>query len=285
MATLDAAGCNWISYQDPFSKNTFCYALPWYIIKKYPSVDFDVKCLMKDPVTKQWLIFIADMPHLTKIILTCLKLSSSKKSKQHLKHGNMPINMGMIEEIWQRCDGASSQLHMTKLTNQHFEKNAFSQMNVKLATQLFSASTANMIQTAIGDNHIVLSLNNKGMYNHDADLCECWNVVVDICNGRDRPHSTANACERQTILLKIYVWFCRWKELHDERVRDKRATEYNYFANETWFCIKTLLLGHVMAIQIYCVKQGESVTPQTMNTDTVEWFFGDARQMVGGSTN
>ncbi len=22
-----------------------------------------------------------------------------------------------------------------------------------------------------------------------------------------------------------------------------------------------------------------------MNTDTVEWFFGDARQMVGGSTN
>ena len=22
-----------------------------------------------------------------------------------------------------------------------------------------------------------------------------------------------------------------------------------------------------------------------MNTDTVEWFFGDAQQMVGGSTN
>jgi hypothetical protein len=66
------------------------------------------------------------MPHLTKNIVTCLKLSSLKKSKQNLKHGNMPINMGMIEEILQRCDGASGQLNMTKLTNQHVEKNVFS---------------------------------------------------------------------------------------------------------------------------------------------------------------
>jgi hypothetical protein len=68
-------------------------------------------------------------------------------------------------------------------------------------------------------------------------------------------------------------------------VKDKCTTKYIFFADETWFCIKTLLLGHVMAIQIYCVEQGESVKLQTMNTDTVEWFFGDARQMVSGSTN
>jgi hypothetical protein len=98
-ATLDAAGCNWISYQDTLLTNTFCDVLPWYIIKKHPSVDFDVKCLMKDPVTKQWFIFIADTPHLTNNFVTCLKLSSSKKSKQNLRHGNVPINMEMIEEI------------------------------------------------------------------------------------------------------------------------------------------------------------------------------------------
>jgi hypothetical protein len=154
-----------------------------------------------------------------------------------------------------------------------------------LTMHFLSASTVNMIQTAIGDNNIVLGLNNKGMYNQVTDLCECWNVVVDIYNGRDGPHSPENARERQTILFKTYVWFCRWKELHDERVRDNCATEYNFFAGETWFCIKTLLLGHVMAIHIYCVEQGENVRPQTMNTDTIEWFFGDARQMVGGSMN
>ena len=54
---------------------------------------------------------------------------------------------------------------------------------------------------------------------------------------------------------------------------------------ETWFCIKSLLLAHITVIQIYCVMKGESISPRTMNTDTVEWFFGDAWQMVGGSTN
>jgi hypothetical protein len=30
---------------------------------------------------------------------------------------------------------------------------------------------------------------------------------------------------------------------------------------------------------------GEKINPQTMNTNTVEWHFGNARQMVGRSTN
>ena len=45
------------------------------------------------------------------------------------------------------------------------------------------------------------------------------------------------------------------------------------------------MLGHVTIISIYCVIKGKSISLWTMNTDTVEWFFGDARQMVGGSTN
>ena len=65
------------------------------------------------------------------------------------------------------------------------------------------------------------------------------------------------------------------------------ATEFNFVAGKTWFCIKSLLLAHITVIQIYCVSKGQCVSSRTMNTDTdtVEWFFGDARQMVGGSTN
>jgi len=73
--------------------------------------------------------------------------------------------------------------------------------------------------------------------------------------------------------------------LHDKRVKEKHATEYIFFANETWFCIKSLLLGHVAVMHIYCAIKGESISPHTMNTDTVECFLGDAQQMVGGSTN
>jgi hypothetical protein len=146
-------------------------------------------------------------------------------------------------------------------------------MNVKLVTQLLSQSTVKMIRYAIADNGVVLSLRNKGMYNYVADFCEQWNEVVDICNGRHSPHSPDNAVMRQTCLLDTLVWFSRWKELHDERVRVKLATEYNFFANKTWFCIKSLLLAHITVIQLYCVMKGESISPRLMNTDTVEWFF------------
>jgi len=44
-------------------------------------------------------------------------------------------------------------------------------------------------------------------------------------------------------------------------------------------------LGQVATIQHYCVEKGESVNPRSLNTDALEWFFGDCRQMVGGSTN
>ena len=290
MATSDAAGSNWASFRDTLSTHTIRDALPRELLEKYPTVDFDVKCLMKDPVTKQWIVFIPDMPHLTKNIVTCLERSSSVQSKRNLKYGKVPLNMWMIHEIWMKCGGASGQLHSTKLTADHFHKNAFSRMNVKLATQLLSASTVDMIRAAILDDDIVLSLNNKGMYNHLADLCEFWNTVVDICNGREgcnrnSPHTPANAAQRQTILLDTLKWFSRWKELHDERVNGDEASEYNYFANETWFCTKSLLLSHVVAIQLYCIEKGKSINPRTLNTDTVEWHFADARQMVGGSTN
>jgi hypothetical protein len=93
--------------------------------------------------------------------------------------------MQMIHEIWLKCDGASDQLQSTKFTSRHFDKNAYSCMNVKLATQLLSHSTVKMVHYAISVKSVVLSLCVKGMYNHVADLCKHWNAVVDICNGRD----------------------------------------------------------------------------------------------------
>ena len=116
MAMSDAAGCNWVSYRDTLSPHTFQDALPQEIIDNYPMVHFDVKCLMTDPVTNEWIVFLPDMPHLTKNIVTSLELSSSKTSKRNLMMGKVPINMQMIHEIWLKCDGACGQLQSTKLT-------------------------------------------------------------------------------------------------------------------------------------------------------------------------
>jgi len=79
---------------------------------------------MTNPFSKQWIVFLPDMPHLTKNIVTSLELSSLKNSKRNLMYGKVPLNMQMIEEVWLTCDGASGQLQSSKLTSRHYNKNA-----------------------------------------------------------------------------------------------------------------------------------------------------------------
>ena len=75
--------------------------------------------------------------------------------------------------------------------------------------------------------------------------------------------------------------------MHAEAVADEQTEtdQYNIFADETWFCVWSLILAHVAAIEIYCVEKCKKINPRSLNTDVVERFFGDGRQMVGGSTN
>ena len=64
----------------------------------------------------------------------------------------------------------------------------------------------------------------------------------------------------------------------------KEATEY-FFSEETWSCVQALVLAHMAIIQLHCAKKKVAINPRAVNTDVVEWFFGDARSMVCGSTN
>ena len=135
----------------------------------------------------------------------------------------------------------------------HFVKDSYSQMNVALATQVLSGSVDEMISAAVKDENIVLQY-VKGMYTHTATLGRSWNEVVDLCNGKLGPNTPENAVKWQRRLLSILEYFSRWKSKHDDQVIAGLATKHNFFAEETWFCIRSLLLDHVAAIQIYCVK-------------------------------
>jgi hypothetical protein len=53
MATSDATGCNWISFQDTLSTHTFQDALPCEILNEYSKVDFDVKVFDYESFSKQ----------------------------------------------------------------------------------------------------------------------------------------------------------------------------------------------------------------------------------------
>jgi hypothetical protein len=99
-AMSDAAGCNWVLYCDTLPTHTFQDALPCeMILEKYTEVDIDLKCLMTNPVTIQCMIFLPDMSHLTKNIVTSLELSSSLNSKQDLRYSHIPMNLQMMNRF------------------------------------------------------------------------------------------------------------------------------------------------------------------------------------------
>ena len=190
----------------------------------YPEIDFDVATVAKDPVSGEWFIFIPDNSHLTKNVVTALEKSYAKKSKRNIKYGKCPINLGMVEDIWIETGGATLQFHTTKLSIRHFDKNAYSRMNVSLAAQVLSKSVATMIRDAISDQTVKLQIKNKGIYNHLANLCEKWDTLFDIANSKDEPNTSANAVERQKKLLDILKWFSNWKSNHDGLLATNKAT-------------------------------------------------------------
>jgi hypothetical protein len=283
-ATADAAGSTWKAFNS-MAEHPVSKVIPSELRGKYPLIDYAIKIIHECPVSGSLIILLPDMPHLVKCIVTSLELSSRKDSKRDLKYGKCFLNLYMVERVWRALGGGTSQLQESKLTTSHFDKNAFSRMNVALAMQVLSATVAAMIRRAIAATDVALPSRNKGVYNSLAYLCKNMNSLIDICNGRHGAHTPDNASVRQHELLRVLEWFSRWKKLHDERVAIEEATEYNFFAHETWRCIQSLILAHVAIIQLYCVEKSESINPRVINTDVVEWFFGDARSMVGGATN
>ncbi|EJK46778.1 hypothetical protein THAOC_34538 [Thalassiosira oceanica] len=279
VSASDAAGCNWAAYK-AMGTVSLKDIIDNEVIEKYNKIDFDLVVAFENEVTGERHYIIPDLCHLGKNLVTCLELSSNKSSQRDLKNGKAPVNLRMGEHCWLATGGGSNQLQETKLTNRHWDRNAYSRMNVLLAFQVLSASCAAMIRNAISDEEIKLPIENKGVYNHLANFCDNMNTVIDICNGRDGPHTPENAVERQTLLLEKMQYFFEWKELHDKRVKDEEATEYNFFADETWFCLRALILVHVALIQEYCIKKKVSINPKSLNTDVCEWFFGNGRQMV-----
>jgi hypothetical protein len=90
MATSDAAGCNWVSYRDTLSTHTFRDALPREMIVKYHTIDYDVQCLMRDPVTRQWVIFFPD------IVQCPSPLCRFSYGQSHMRYGLLHVALTIL---------------------------------------------------------------------------------------------------------------------------------------------------------------------------------------------
>jgi hypothetical protein len=292
--TADGAGENSKVFKS-FATDSIGDFLPEDLKASFPDIDFEQKCLKVDPITKDYLLFLPDMPHLIKNMVTALEKSSKWTSKRDLKYGNDPINLNAIFEMWKATGGLTHQQSHTKLSTAHFYKDAYSRMRVYLAVQVLSQSVVNMLKQGVEDDTIKVPL-GKHRYGSLIQLAERVDRLVDICNGRSK-NSTEwavftpeNGKAIQRELLEILQWFSKWHSVHKERLGKTNRktgktfdTEFNFFADETWRNLQALVLGNVFLIQYWVLDKGLSINPRTLNTDCLEHHFGNGRQITAGS--
>ena len=129
--------------------------LPFDLKSKFKNITFEYKCVRKHPISHDPIFLITNIPHLVKNIVIALEMSSLKKSKRNMKFDRCQLNSKMIQDIWRKTnEECHHRLMETKLSEQHFNKDGFSRMNVSLAIQLLSSSVASMMEVAIKDVNI-----------------------------------------------------------------------------------------------------------------------------------
>ena len=103
--------------------------------------------------------------------------SSYKKEKRDLTFKGKKINLSMIKNVWLKSIGGISLLRTSKLTDEHFQKNAHSRMRVHLAVQVISMSVLQMLRSYCKNN-----IDLEDEYSSIMLIIERVNTVVDIWN-------------------------------------------------------------------------------------------------------
>ena len=283
---------------------------------------FDEPVAMKNPCSGEYVFIAEDMPHVIKRIVNAMEMSTIDPKTRNLWFGDNPINLGAIRDIWLATEGSDYGLKTTKLSRRHFSKTSYSRMTVHLATQVLSESVANLMEKAIEDPEMDLSMEGR-KYQRLIELIRHCNKLVDICNGRkfkNNPHSGAftrlNAVPMRESLLEILEWFDSWKlsikerpisesEMEEARAKDgedvakgktKKAKEYRaleqqimkdrkklFFSDQTWTGVKGLILAMVGLLECYVIDQDYSINPRNCNSDPCEKHFGNTRQLAGST--
>ena len=94
----------------------------------------------------------------------------------------------MLQDVWRLTKKNSLyRLMETNLSENHFNKNAFSRMVVMFAVQLLSHRVANMMRTSMENTSIVSDLRLcPDKYQKIIEMAEHVDRLVDICNGRSK---------------------------------------------------------------------------------------------------
>ena len=91
--------------------------VPEDLQKQFPQNNYDMCVAMPHPDTLEPIFILEDMPHVVKRLVHALENSSRKTSKRDLRFGmKQPMNLRMIQLVWEGTQGRTTRLQDTALT-------------------------------------------------------------------------------------------------------------------------------------------------------------------------
>lgn len=142
----------------------------------------DMHIAFKHPVSPTLVFVGGEMSHWIKKFVNAMENSSlpENKSKRNMRYGGGEIKLSLIEEVWRDTLLDFNFIRTSKLTEEHFDKNAHSRMRVHFAVQVLSKSVIEMIEGYISASEEVAICRSK--YKSLLQVMEKLDVMVDIWN-------------------------------------------------------------------------------------------------------
>jgi len=249
----------------------------------------------------EWpIFFLSDTPHGVKKVVNALESSNAgNNKKRQLQHhdsdGNLrPLSLKMCEDVWLDYEGQTSEsavcgeapLKLTKLTRDHFNKNAFSRMRVPLAAQVVSNTMCGMI-----DDVTAGSSEKQLLYQPLRRLCAEMNRFLDIMNGRqEKEYGNIASVDAKELkeLNEIMVWFESWYQSiqNNPSFTDADAKKSAFLPEECWYDLQSIIKG-VTALSVFYHRKfdgaGITIVQRRLMQDIVEHHFAHVRQSCGAS--
>ena len=227
------------------------------------------------------LVFIhSDMPHLVKKIVNALERSSLEKHKTDLQFRKMPLNLRMLEKIWEEGDGGCTGPH----SNSGLEVDSESLRQGPVLSDAFfflAAQVTSQSMCLLIDSHADVFQDGKSFYGPVREILSDIDKLIDIMNARtDRECGPISSPESEllTDLEGTVKLFTEWKQ--------EAGTNKEHFIPESsyedlcWVCLGTIGIArqHLKADKSRTLSQDRS------GSDVCEHHFANAKNLNPNGT-
>lgn len=203
------------------------------------------------------------------------------------------------QKVWLEYEGldkdstvcGEAPLKLTKLTRDHFHKNAFSRMRVPLAAQVLSKTMCRIIDSVTANK----PPSSKLLYEPLRDLCSRMNDFLDIMNGsRDKGYANIKDGDAKELreLGEIMKWFEDWYASIQNDPRfglEPDDKKHAFLPEECWYDLQSIIKG-VTAFSVFYLRKFKGheeimIVQRRLMQDIVEHHFAHVRQSCGGSSH